>query len=227
MIRVLIVEDDFMVARIHGKFVNQTAGFRVVGHAQTGAEARRAVEENHPDLILLDVHLPDSNGLDLLHELRASRVPVGVIVITAAREANSVRAAVEGGAAHYLIKPFEYSDLVTQLGRFKERHQRLNRVEESVQDDVDKIFGFVGNPVGEKVSPLPKGLSVETARLVIGSLEGGGEMSASECADSIGLSRVSVRRYLEYFADDGQMAVRLEYGKAGRPERRYSLRESP
>lgn len=84
-------------ARIHGKFVNQTAGFHVVAHAQTGAEARRAVDENHPDLILLDVHLPDSNGLDLLHELRAARVPVGVIVITAAREANSVRAAVEAG----------------------------------------------------------------------------------------------------------------------------------
>jgi len=223
MISVLIVEDDFMVARIHGKFVGQTPGFHVVAYAQSCSEARLAVQENSPDLILLDVHLPDANGLDLLHELRADRIPVGVIVITAAREANSVRAAVEGGATHYLIKPFEYSDLVTQLLRFQERHQRLNRDQETEQADIDKIFGYAGKAATQTTPHLPKGLSAETARLVIQSLQGGEEVSASECADSIGLSRVSVRRYLEYFAETGQTIVRLEYGKAGRPERRYRL----
>lgn len=101
----------------------------------------------------------------------------------------------------------------------------MNQDAETVQDDVDKIFGYADKPAAGKTAQLPKGLSTETARLLIQSLEGGGELSASECADSTGLSRVSVRRCLEYFAENGRMAVRLEYGKAGRPERRYRLHE--
>ncbi|MFE4229297.1 response regulator [Arthrobacter sp. NPDC056886] len=221
MIGVLVVEDDFMVARIHTRFVEKTSGFQVVGTASTGKDARDAVQELHPDLVLLDVHLPDISGLDLLRELRAARVPVGVIIITAATEAHSVRDALEGGAAHYIIKPFEYEDLVAQLRRFQERHEALNQAQATGQEDINKIFGYSARPMADAIQRLPKGLSTETATLVAAALEAGNEISASDCADTTGLSRVSVRRYLEYFVETGQAAVRLEYGRAGRPERKY------
>lgn len=221
MIDVLIVEDDFRVAGIHSRFIDQTAGFHVVGTAHNGKSAREAVLELRPDLILLDVHLPDANGLDLLREWRAARVPVGVIVITAATEAHSVRDALEGGAVHYIIKPFEYEDLTAQLHRFRDQAETLNQTAAAGQEDINRIFGYSAAPFTDTVHSLPKGLSTETAALVAELLESGQETSASHCADTLGISRVSVRRYLEYFVDAGRATVRLEYGRAGRPERKY------
>jgi response regulator of citrate/malate metabolism len=224
MIKVLIVEDDFMVARVHSMLVDQTPGFQVVGKASTGAEAREAIQTLRPELVLLDVHLPDINGLDLLRELRAERVSIGVIVITAATEAHSVRDALEGGATHYIIKPFEHEDLTAQLRRFADRHQALSQAQTTAQDGINKIFGYTAPPVTEALTRLPKGLSAETAAIVTTLLEGGAELSASDCADATGMSRVSVRRYLEYFVETGHAKVRLEYGRAGRPERKYRRR---
>ncbi|TQJ61465.1 response regulator of citrate/malate metabolism [Arthrobacter sp. SLBN-83] len=224
MISVLIVEDDFRVAGIHSRFVNQTDGFHAIGTVHNGKSAREAVQKLRPDLILLDVHLPDANGLDLLREWRTQRVPVGVIIITAATEAHSVRDALEGGAVHYIIKPFEYEDLVAQLQRFRDQVKALSHAAAAGQEDINKIFGYSAAPLTETLPVLPKGLSAETAALVAELLGSGKETSASDCADALGISRVSVRRYLEYFADTGRATVRLEYGRAGRPERKYRRR---
>ena len=70
-------------------------------------------------------------------------------------------------------------------------------------------------------SRLPKGLSAETWRRVLDILRSKGELSSTECAELAGLSRVSVRRYLEHYLSEGLLEVRLEYGGAGRPVRRY------
>lgn len=104
---VLVVDDDFMVAEIHRRFVDRVDGFRAVGVARTGAEAMASADALRPDLILLDVYLPDMTGLEVLKRLRADGNLVGVIMITAARELDTVRGALDGGAADYLIKPFE------------------------------------------------------------------------------------------------------------------------
>ena len=65
MIRVLVVDDDFMVAKVHGAFVGRTPGFEVAGVAHTGAAALHAAEELQPDLVLLDIHLPDLSGSEV------------------------------------------------------------------------------------------------------------------------------------------------------------------
>ena len=71
---------------------------------------------------------------------------------------------------------------------------------------------------------LPKGLSAPTADAVLEALGAASELSAGEAAEAVGVSRVSARRYLEHFVSTGQVEVRLKYGGAGRPERRYRLR---
>ena len=69
---------------------------------------------------------------------------------------------------------------------------------------------------------MPKGLTRPTADLVAKALrDAEADLSAAECADLAGLSRVSTRRYLEYFVAMGKADVRLRYGVAGRPERRF------
>ncbi len=221
MIRVLVVDDDFMVARIHVGFVERVDGFEVVGVAHSGAEAADAVATLRPDLLLLDLYLPDRFGLDLLADLRTLPQPCDAIVITAAKEGDSVRAAVRLGVADYVLKPFGFADLEERLQRYAERRRLLDRTQVHGQDDVDKVFVRTAGATGAMVA-LPKGMSAETALLAQDALRAAeGTLSATEVADVVGISRVSARRYLEHFVTTGSADVRLRYGATGRPERRY------
>jgi response regulator of citrate/malate metabolism len=216
---VLVVDDDFMVAEIHRKFTDRVAGFRAVGVARTGAEALERAATLRPDLILLDVYLPDLTGLEVLQRLRSGGDRVGVVMITAARELDTVAGALDGGAADYLIKPFEFEQFAAKLLAFAAREDALTGSTGVDQTLVDTLFGASSNgpPSAE---PLPKGLGAETGRLVLAAVGAAGEVSAAECAERVGISRVSARRYLEHYLNTGELTLRLQYG-AGRPERRY------
>ena len=218
MIRILIVEDDFMVAKVHAGFVRQAPGFAVVGVAHTGADALAEAERLRPDLVLLDIHLPDISGLDLLQRLREAQPDLDALVISAAREVDTVRRALRGGIVHYLMKPFSGEDLKERLEHYRKTYHSLAESEgEAEQEDVNQVFG-----IKRASRPLPKGCSPETLQLVRAMLrEAPGDVSASEAAEQLGTSRVSARRYLEYLTEEGQVQVQLRYGGVGRPERRY------
>ncbi|ORA32483.1 response regulator [Mycobacterium aquaticum] len=222
MYDVLVVDDDFMVAEIHRRFVERVDGFRATGVARTGAEALSAVADLRPDLVLLDVYLPDMTGLNVLHRLRADGNRVGVIMITAARELDTVRGALDGGAADYLIKPFEFDQLRAKLVAYAARADALATEGGADQSMIDALFGGAAAPK----ATLPKGLGAETAGLILDAVRAAGEVSAAECAELVGISRVSARRYLEYFLGTGALELRLQYG-TGRPERRYRAVSPP
>lgn len=216
MREVLVVDDDFMVAEIHRRFVDRVEGYRTVSVARNGTEALAAAAEFRPDLILLDVYLPDMTGLEVLRRLRAEGNRVGVIMVTAARELDTVRGALDGGAADYLVKPFEFDQLQAKLVAFAARAEALAAEGGADQSTIDALFGG-------PVAVLPKGLGAETGRLVMDAVRNAGEVSAAECAELVGISRVSARRYLEHYLSTGALELRLQYG-AGRPERRYRAR---
>jgi response regulator of citrate/malate metabolism len=223
-IRVLVVDDDFMVARVNQGMVERLPGFEVVGQAHTGSDALAAVRALEPDLVLLDVYLPDMSGLDVLRRLREGPYPgVDALAVTAAHDVDTIRTAMRAGVVHYLIKPFTFDALRDRLERYAQAHRRLSAEAQAVvaQSDVDRVFGAV-RPGLPSRSGLPKGLAAETARLVEHALrQAGGDLSATECATLTGLARVSARRYLEHFVAIGKAEVRLRYGSSGRPERRY------
>ncbi|GAA4794036.1 response regulator [Streptomyces ziwulingensis] len=221
----LVVDDDFMVARLHRAFVERVPPFRVVGVAGTGEQAVAAADALRPDLVLLDLYLPDVFGLDLIPRLRAAGHDCDVMVVSAAREADTVRGAVRHGVVDYLLKPFEFAELRTRLERYAVRRGRLLDSVVRNQADVDRVLAGASAPAAPA---LPKGMSVETAELIERALrEAEGTLSASECAALTGVSRVSARRYLEHFHTVGSAEVSLRYGAAGRPERRYRHRGGP
>ena len=218
MIGVLVVDDDFMVARVHTGFVERVPGFSVVGTAHTGTEALSAIDALRPDLVLLDIYLPDISGLEVLRRLREKQSPVDVLVVTAARDVDTVRGALRGGAVHYVVKPFSFDTLRDGLERYAAAWQRLSAAGSPAQVDVDRLFGTL-RP-GEVT--LPKGLNPATAELIVTVLRSSAsDLSATECAELAGLSRVSTRRYLEHLARTGKAEVRPRYGGTGRPEHRY------
>ncbi|MBY6349186.1 response regulator [Rhodococcoides corynebacterioides] len=225
MLKVLVVDDDFMVARVHTGFVGKVPGFEVCGVAHTAQEALEKVESARPDLVLLDVHLPGVTGLDLIAPFREIIPDLDVLVITSEREAESVQRALRSGAVHYLIKPFKFAALQERLDHYRHTREALAAAQEAEQDAVDKAFGLRGSP-----SRLPKGLSTETLATVeqqlreVESDDPGRAVSASAMADRTGMSRSSARRYLEYLSDIDKVLVSLDYGSVGRPERLYRLR---
>lgn len=224
MIKVLVIEDDFMVAKVHSGFVNSEPGFSVVGVAHTASQALDAVAALAPDLALLDIYLPDANGLDLLAQLREVHPELDVIVISAARELDTVRRALRGGIIHYLMKPFSREDLKERLDHYRSTYREPGRdtEQELDQSDVDRLLGRGSR----QRRPLPKGCSVETLGLVERILRTATEpLSASDTAVQLGTSRVSARRYLEHLAEEGTARVNLRYGGVGRPERLYSWGE--
>jgi response regulator of citrate/malate metabolism len=219
--RVVIVDDDFMVRSIHHAYVTELPGYEVVGMAANGAEAIELIETQTPHLVLLDVHLPDMTGIDVLAELRRRRNYVAVIIVTAERHVEFVRSALRGGASQYLVKPFSAAELHARLKAYARSQGQLEgfaggRV--SDQESIDQVFS---RPDARQTA-LPKGLSGQSLDLVRNALVEHGELSASECADRTGMARVSTRRYLEYLAGTGEAQMRLQYG-AGRPVKMFSL----
>lgn len=221
-IGVLVVDDDFMVARIHRAYVERVPPFKVVGTASTGEQALAAVDELRPDVVLLDLYLPDIFGLDVIPRLRTAGHDCDVMVISAAREAEAVRGAVRHGVVDYLLKPFDFQDLRLRLERYADQRGKLRGTVVRSQADVDRVLAGATAPATLS-GALPKGMSVETAELVERTLRDCPDtLSATECARLTGISRVSARRYLEHFHTIGQAEVTLRYGTTGRPERRYS-----
>lgn len=224
MIRVLVVDDDVRVARNHQGLVESLPGFTVAGVAHTAAAALTQIRGHRPDLVLLDLHLPDASGISVMRALRAAATSTGpqqtdFLMITAVRDIAQVRSALHGGAVHYLLKPFPLSVLRDQLERYAVARRRMDADGEATQQDVDRLFGLL-RPAAAR--SLPKGLTSATVDLVAGVLrEADGEVSASEVAERAGVSRVTARRYLEHLCADGRAELRLRYGSAGRPEHLY------
>jgi response regulator of citrate/malate metabolism len=237
VIRTLVVDDDFRVSGIHAAYVARVPGFEVVGQVATVAAALEAVPGLRPDLLLLDVYLPDGTGLDVLRRLAAASAP-GVdggvegdagygrpdaIMITAARDVSSVREAMQLGAVGYLVKPFGFAALEQRLAAYAELRQRMAALDdagETDQADVDALFS-----VGRS-APLPsvpaKGHSAPTLALVRDAMRTARrDLSAAEVAELTGVSRATAQRYLSYLVKEGLARLELRYGTTGRPEHRY------
>jgi response regulator of citrate/malate metabolism len=221
MIRTLVVDDDFMAASVHHSFTERVPGFTVVGEATTGAAALTQVAQLHPDLVLLDIYLPDMSGLEVMRRLRgADEEPVDVIAITSAKDVKTVREAMHHGVVHYLVKPFSFSTFKERLESYATLKARLDRIADADQREIDRLYRLL-RAGGEDA--LPKGISSPTLQLVADAVRAAeGDISAADVARRCGVSRGTARRYLEFLAASGTLELNLRYGAAGRPEHRYS-----
>lgn len=219
-ITVLVVEDDFRVNEIHSTLVERVSGFKVIAKAFSGEQALKAIASLAPDLVLLDIYLPDMSGLEVIARvnlLRAQRPDV--IIVSAARDTASVRTAIRAGALHFLTKPFDAKSLTQRLVSYRMFRSEIDSVDEVDQTMIDKLWVTIRSSPEEV---LPKGHSSHTTELVIRTLSQTKEkLSAEEVAKRSGLSRTSTQRYLSYLVRLGKVEIALRYGTTGRPEHLY------
>jgi response regulator of citrate/malate metabolism len=220
-IGVLVVEDEPVAADAHRTYVERVPGFVVSGVAHDGGGALRALSNPScaVDLVLLDMHLPDIHGLDVVRAMRTAGHRADVIAVTSARDLEVVRAAVSQGVVQYLLKPFTFAALRDKLERYAA--YRLQFLGDFVvgQHEVDRVLGTLR---GNDPSSLPKGMSADSLDAVVAVLRSSVDgLSSTEVAAAVGASRVTARRYLEHLSDAGLAVRRSRYGGAGRPEVEY------
>lgn len=220
-IGVLVVEDEPVAADAHRAYLEQIPGFVVRAVVHDGAGAIRVLGDRSSavDLVLLDMHLPDLHGLDVVRAMRTAGHRADVIAVTSARDLEVVRAAVSQGVVQYLLKPFTFAALRDKLERYAAyRHQLAGDVA-SGQHEVDRALATLR---GTDPSSLPKGMSPESLDAVVAVLRPSDvSLSAAEVAAAVGASRVTARRYLEHLADSALVVRRSRYGGTGRPEVEY------
>ncbi|MBA9028175.1 MULTISPECIES: response regulator [Bacillaceae] len=228
-IQVMIIEDDETATKIYEKFTQKVEGFQVVASTSTGKQALEMFNVFVPDLILLDVFLPDMKGTDLLWKIRTKLKSVDIIMITAANDVDTVREAIRGGAFSYLMKPIMIDKFLETLEQYKETRAKLFNLTTVEQKDVNSLFRMktVEEPVPAEKGSLPKGIDKHTLMKVRGQMkETNGSKNAEELAGTIGASHSTVRRYLEYLVSNNEIEVEIRYGTIGRPERRYRNRRN-
>jgi two-component system, CitB family, response regulator MalR len=227
MIRVLIVEDDPMVAEFNKRYLKEMKGFSLSGIVHTVKEAKEFLERNQVNLILLDVYMPGTNGLELLHFIRKQSMAVDVILITAAADTEKIQTALRLGAVDYLIKPFEFERFNQALLQYKEKYAFFKKNQVFKQEDLDdRFFHSELRRTGEQIDELPKGLTSSTLQIILNVIKAkeSSLFSTDDIAESTYISRVSVRKYLKYLTQLGVLEESLTYG-IGRPVYFYTLKQ--
>lgn len=218
---VMIAEDDYRVAEIHEQFLKKINNIQVVAKAQTAKETVAFAKKHQPDLLLLDVYLPDQLGTDTLIELQQSCPTMQVILITAATEKEIFRSALQHGVADFLVKPIAFERLQSAVSKVEKLSAWLKEKEPIDQSVADQFFQKSNKRLSEDTN-LPKGidqLTLQKVRTLLNEQVEG--ITAEAMGRMFGASRTTSRRYLEYLISIGEAKAELEYGIVGRPERKY------
>ncbi|MCM3698573.1 response regulator [Paenibacillus macerans] len=217
MIRVLIVEDDPMVAKFNQSYLELVEGFRCVGTAESAEAAKRLLERVKPQLILLELYMRRQDGFALLNYIRSRAQNIDVIVISAARDPESIIKTRQYGAIDYLIKPYHFSRFKTSLELYRDTYRAMNSCRVMSQNDVDRLIWRGDCQAASR--PLPKGLTSGTLQMVWEAIarQDNSGFSTNELSRTVGISRVSVRKYLDFLAGIGVLETEIIYGTGGRP----------
>ena len=222
MYKVLIVEDDPMVAMINERYIKKNKNFEIVGKCSDGLSALDFLENNAVDLLILDVFMPKMDGFETLRQIRNRQITVDAIMVTAANERESLEEALHLGIVDYLVKPFTFDRFQMALEKYIAQNNALKDIDTLNQTSIDHI---IENSRKKSEDLLPKGIQEKTLKLIMEYLkEHKGEwFTGDEIAEKVGLTGVTVRRYMNYLAESGRAISEMNYETGGRPCMLYKV----
>lgn len=220
MYKVLIVEDDPMVAMINEQYIKRNKNFQLVGKCKDGAAALEFLAQNSVDLIVLDVYMPHMDGLETLRTIRNRQIPVDAIMVTAANDRSSVEEALHLGIVDYLVKPFTFDRFQMALEKYISQTNAFRDFDTLNQKNIDHI---IDNSRKKSEDAFPKGIQEKTLLLIMEYLKDNADnwFTGDEIAEQVGLTGVTVRRYMNYLAESGRVTAEMNYETGGRPCMRY------
>ena len=222
MYKILIVEDDPMVAMINEQYIKKNKNFELVGKCSNGAAALEFLENNEVDLLVLDVYMPQMDGFETLRRVRNKQITVDAIMVTAANDRNSLEEALHLGVVDYLVKPFTFDRFQMALEKYISQNSALKDVETLNQKNIDHI---IDNARKKSDDLHPKGIQEKTTELILEYLKenSGRSFTGDEIAEKVGLTGVTVRRYMNYLAESGRVIGKMNYETGGRPCMKYRI----
>ena len=220
MHKVLIVEDDPMVAMINEQYIKRNKNFQLVGKCKDGAAALEFLEQNTVDLLVLDVYMPHMDGLETLRTIRNRQIPVDAIMVTAANDRSSVEEALHLGIVDYLVKPFTFDRFQMALEKYISQSNAFRDFDTLNQKNIDHI---IDNSRKKSEDAFPKGIQGKTLLLIMEYLKDNADnwFTGDEIAEQVGLTGVTVRRYMNYLAESGRVTAEMNYETGGRPCMKY------
>ncbi|WP_281704322.1 response regulator [Aeromonas taiwanensis] len=223
----LIIEDDERIGAILAELISSTPGYSLLGRAGSLAEADLMLRATEPQLLIVDISLPDGSGLEWVNQLRHYNREVFVVMVTASCDVETIQQALNLGVQDYIIKPLRLFRIQQSLDEILTLHRRLCERGLLEQSDLDRLMGK-GRVQPREVRDTPKGIDAITLRQVLELLAGEPDnaFSTDTVALRLSLSRTTARRYLEFLESEDKLDVDLNYGQRGRPERRYHWRRS-
>ena len=222
MYKVLIVEDDPMVAMINEQFVSRHKDFVVAHKCNDGKSALEYLDENEVDLIILDVYMPYLDGFETLRQRRNKQISVDVIMVTAANEREQLKEGLHLGVVDYLVKPFTFERFKVALDKFIAQVEALKDLDKVNQKNIDFLIDKSRKKANELYS---KGIQEKTLQTIIEHLKENKNkwLTGDEIAEKVGLTGVTVRRYLTHLSETGMVIADMNYGTGGRPCMLYKI----
>ncbi|MCF2661275.1 response regulator [Pseudoflavonifractor phocaeensis] len=229
MYQVVIVEDDPMVAAIDRRYVEMDSAFQVARLCKNGMEGLDYLSSHPADLVILDYYTPSMTGMEFLDRLHAMGKAPAVIMVTSASDSQIVQGMLSRGVLDYLVKPFQYARFQQALERFVQAQQLLEDGAPCLdQSSIDCLVRGRSDPPAAAAVPLAKGLNAGTLDKVrcFFADHPGCQFTSEQVAEHLGLSRITIRRYVNHMAEAGEIVSSIDYQTGGRPAIRYSLKSA-
>lgn len=225
MIKTVIVEDDLMVASINSQFAKRNPNIQIVATFHNGKDALDYLKKSDADLVLLDLYMPDCTGLELLSELRSIGSEIDVIMITAANNAEHINEALQLGIVDYLIKPFQYERFAQALDKYLVRKKAIESGVSFTQEEIDRLVNASTPSASTKKTELQKGVQQRTLDKIRVCLSAhpGNYLPCEQIASETGLSRVTIRRYMNFLIEGNEVTSMIDYSTGGRPSILYQI----
>lgn len=218
---VLIIEDDPMVDFIHRNYLEKVNKFQIILSSDSVSDALNKLDHYNIDLILLDIHIKEGNGIKFLENLRLKHHNCEVIIISAVNDGKIVKSGFHFGIVDYLIKPFTFERFESSITSFLDRKKQLNQHIIN-QSQIDKLKNGQNNKQKQDNIFLEKGLSESTYNLVLSTISTlNREFTIQELTDATNLSHVSVRKYVAFMEENEIIEAKQIYTKVGRPYKIY------
>lgn len=221
MYRAVIIEDDPMVASINRQYMEKHPGIKIAGEFRNGKEALDFLKKAGADLAIVDYYMPVMDGMEFIRKCHEEGIRIDVIMVTAANTAKDISEFLQLEIVDYLVKPFTFERFQKAIDKYLYMKNISSQDKELDQAEIDRLLSQ--NTTVSQKAPLEKGLQEHTLELIRKYLEEnkGTFMSSNEIAGKVNLSRITVRRYMNYLVENREIISRIDYSTGGRPSVKY------